>query len=235
MKKISPLICCRSKSRFSSVSGFTLIEVIAALAIFALIMVGLSSLLSQTTRLAGRVKERQSTVLSAQIIFDRFQRELTMAYFQPGLKSRTEFVLATESQGPEIQFTFVDSPVRTLFSRRAGGLKLVRYFLNKDEKSGTANLMRAEKNPTSPDDIKELEAQLVVTGIVEWKVEAYDDRSDQWTEAWDNKGIYTTNRIPPAIRMTLQVVDPNQPKAEQKDRMLTYSTIFPILNEVKTK
>ena len=185
MKKIYQPICCLSKSTSLRQNGFTLIEVIAALAIFALIMVGLSNLLSETTRLSGRVKQRQSTVLSAQILFDRFQRELTMAYFQPGLKSRTEFSIASDGGGPEIQFTYVDSPVRTLFAKRAGGIKLVRYFLDKEEKSGTLNLMRVEKNPTTPDEIKELDAQLVVTGIVQWKIEAYDDRTDQWTEAWD--------------------------------------------------
>jgi prepilin-type N-terminal cleavage/methylation domain-containing protein len=209
--------------------GFTLIELIASIAIFAFIMLGLSNMLGETTRLSTKVKERQSSVLAAQVSLDRLQRELPMSFYDPALQKQSRFLLTSQLGAPELVFSFIDSPIRSLFVPRSGGLKMVRYYFEKHPESGTMNLFRTEQAITSSKEIRQEEGRLVATGIVDLKIEAYNRQNDQWVETWDDTDQFTRGRAPEAVRLLMRVTDPDLPKDQQSQRMLTYATTFRML------
>lgn len=227
----------RTKSLFHR-RAFTLIELIAAIALFAVVMLGISALLGETTQITQRLKFRQGSVLSGQLALDRLGRELSMAFNENEVRTDTLFLLKNEAGGPELIFSYLDSPVRSLFVRRTPGIKVVRYYLDRDEKSGLFNLKRAElpllesREISNPD---EMEGMIVAKGIVELKYELYDFRNDQWIDTWDDKSQFQRGSFPQAARIQLEVVNPEVPKTEYKSRSLKYTANFLILNEERIR
>lgn len=224
----------KTSRQIFNLKAFTLIEVIASITIFAVIVVGVAFALKQVNRIGSRVKERQASVLSGQLVFDRLQRELSMAFDEKLQASPSLFVLREISNGPELTFSYLDSPSKTLFETRTPGLKIASYTLEK-AKNGLFRLIRSETPIYRSDQIAESPSQVLASGVMSWKVECYDRRNDQWREDWDSAGTTTGGYFPYAVRIELEVVDPEVKAEERKSKSLLYRTSILVLNEYEMR
>jgi hypothetical protein len=197
------------------------------MALFAIMSVGVASLMRETTRVSQRVDSRQETVLSAQLSLERLSRELAHAYRERLQREETRFIAREPG---DLIFSFLDSPLRVLFERRSPGVKLVHYFLE-DSPGGAQRLMRAEVPINLHEDLELQEARLVADGILSFQLEFYDARNDQWTEAWDSEAEITFGIFPQMVRVTFKVVDTRHPEEQWPTRALTYQTTVFVLNE----
>ena len=204
--------------KLSSRRAFTLLEVLAAIGLFAVMTLGVVSTLQETGRLTLKMKARQASVFTGVLAMDRLRRDLQLAYNDRLQRSLSVFKGREGSQGPEITLTTFDTPLKTLFTRRTPGVVLTKYTLEKDD-NGTLNLFRAEVPYHEADKIDVQKPQLLATGITKMEAEYYDAQNDQWKRDWDT-AMPTTNGFPRAVRIAVETVDPNLPAIEQKNKTL---------------
>lgn len=214
--------------------GFTLLEILASLFIFAVMTIGIASTMKQTTSLARRVKSREAKTMSAMIALDRLQRELQMAYHENLQRTATLFKLTDGSSGAELTFSLLDSPINPLIERRSPGVIIVDYRLEKEEK-GTFKLLRKEVPYYEKDKLNEATPQVLASGLLQFKLEAYDYRNDRWVKDWDDKGPSTGGYFPKAVRVILEAVDTDLPSEQWKDKSFKVETELMVLNELETR
>lgn len=214
--------------------AFTLIEIVASITIFAVIVVGIAFALRNTNRLSEKLLTRQESVLSAQAALDRLTRELRLAYHN-NLRDVNLFFVGRElSTGPEVTFSFLDSPIETLFVRRTPGVKIASYALEATD-NGSFDLIRSETPIYMFDRIQDSQSRIVARGILEWKMQYYDYRNDQWVDRWDSQGTITGGYFPTAVKLRIKAVDPRLPQSEWKDRSLVFQTAINLLNEYRLR
>ena len=211
-------------------SAFTLIEVLAALFLFSLLTLGVSSSVREISKLSSRIKMRQATVVSGITAFDRLQRDLRMAFNERLQKSVSWFESDNTSQGPDLKFTAWESPTLLLFTQRTPGLAAIRYWLEKAD-DGTMNLMRSQVEINRAEDLEKQPPEVVGQGIVKFELEFYQGNTGQWLKSWDSKQSTTTGLFPRAVRIRLNSVDPLVPEADRKDKTLHLETVVLVLNE----
>lgn len=214
-----------------SKSAFTLAEILAAISLFALMSVAIASVLGETNSLTQRLRVRQSSVLSAHTALDRMQKDLASAFDEKIQRSPSLFKAEKISTGPQLTFSYLASPILPLFVQKTSGLRIVRYYLEKDS-NGSLALFRKEIPYYEFQEIDQALSEKIATGILEWKVELYDPRNDLWITDWDDKGAYTGGYFPGAVRIYMRVVNPNLPPEEQKLKAVSYQTAFLLLNEI---
>ncbi len=211
-------------------AGFTLLEVLAAISLFSLMTLGVVNALQETTKLTLRIKSRQASTFTGTLAVEKISRDLSMAYNENLRKSKSLFQGREGSQGPELTFTTLDSPLKGLFVRRASAFAIVRYKLEKNEQ-GTLDLFRYETLEQNFDKIDTLKGQRIATGVTKMEAEYYDFQNDQWKRDWDSKSPPLAGRFPMAVHLALETTDPSLPALEQKDHLRRFETKVLILNE----
>lgn len=210
--------------------GLTLIEILAAITLLSLMMMGVTTMLTNTSTLSEKLQSRQASLLSAQIGLERIRKDLQMAYDEQMPDDDSLFLAERRSFGPELQFSYLDSPIRTLFERRTPGLKIARYTLEQDS-NGVLGLYRAETPFYDRENIEQADLQLIARGILDLKFEFYDHRNDRWLEEWDDKGTMTQGYFPYAVRIRLEAADPELDENERGDRSVVYRTQIILWNQ----
>jgi general secretion pathway protein J len=222
----------RIESRWNR--GFTLLEVIIAIALFAIIGAAVAGTMGQMTKLTKKIKLKETTVMSGQVALDRIERDLQMAFNEKVLHSPSFFKASNVGAGPEATFSFLDSDIKTLFEQRTPGLLFAHYFTERDD-NGTVKILRATAPSYVGENIKNEPGRLLATGVLEWTLEYYDAQNDLWHSDWDTSAAQTLNTFPKAVRVTIKTVDINLPKEDWKDKALILSTEFLVLNESEIK
>lgn len=212
--------------------AFTLLEIVAALTLFSLLALGIVHALQENSSLTKKIKQRQATTLSGQIALERLERDLEQAYDERLQGSLTFFKSRESSQGPELSFSFLESPLHTLFERRTSGISALRYTLEKSD-NGTLNLLRTSLPLHEKEKIQQSPAQLLATGVLKWELEFYDPRQDLWQKEWDSRSRNTAGRFPLAIRLALETVDPKVLEKDWKQKSLRFETEIMVLNEIE--
>lgn len=210
--------------------AFTLLEVLAAIGLFAVMTLGVVSTLQETSRLTLKMKTRQASVFTGVTAMDRLRRDLQMAYNDRLQRSSSVFKAREGSNGPELTFTTFDTPIKVLFSRRTPGVVLVKYHLERDD-NNTLKLLRAELPYHQSDKIEVQPPQILATGITKIETEFYDAQNDQWKRDWDT-ALPSTNGFPKAVRLAIESVDPELRESERRDKTLRFETNIIVLNEV---
>jgi len=210
--------------------GFTLIEVLAALFLFSLLTLGVSSSVREISKLSSRIKIRQATVVSGITAFDRIQRDLRMAFNERLRNSVSWFESDSTTLGPDLRFTTWESPTVLLFTQRTPGLAAVRYWLERAD-DGTMNLMRSQVEINRANDLEKQPPEIVGQGILKLEFEFYQGNTGQWLKNWDSKQSTTTGLFPRAVRVRLASVDPSVPELDRKDKTLHLETTVLVINE----
>jgi len=204
-------------------------EVIAAIGLFALMTTGIVAALQQTQKISVKLRTRQASVLSGITAMDRMRRDFSMAYNENLQKTPTYFKSHDASLGPEIEFSTLDTPIRSLFSNRTPGVIVVKYKLEKAD-DGTFKLLRSEVPLGEKDKIDTAIPQNLGAGIMKMEVEFYDPYNDQWKKEW-NSAEGSTRGVPRAVRLAIESVDPQTPEIDRKEKTLRFESRISVLNE----
>lgn len=172
----------------SGAKGFTLIEVLVAVAIAALLATALYSTFFSVLRATRAVEDGLDRYADAGRFLDRLGRELRSAYLKPG-DGLTFFRGEALGERPELLFTSFSGP------GDKGSLIAVRYFMGEDELGP-----KLYKEVWSPYVNERLRAE-ALRDIRAFDI-AFLDK--EWAGAWDSK---YEQRLPRAVRATVRLAD----------------------------
>ncbi len=195
--------------------GFTLIEVMVAVAIVAMVTTMVAASFRQTIRTKNAVEAQAGRYRTVRIALDRISREISQAYLsqhedtsQP--ERRTMFVAKKRSDVDEVRFSFFGHQ-RLYQDANEADTAQVQYYGGRDPyDSRKTNLLRRETRRLQNLKIEEQNNEVAIAcdDVVRFKLDFYDAREKVWREDWNTTTADgQPDRLPSKIRITLTVQD----------------------------
>lgn len=163
-------------------TGYTTMEMLAAITLTTLIMAILAQFLLSGVRLWDKNNQAFSKQRQLKIIYQTLNRDLATMYYQPYLPEAAVI-------GNEQELVF--------WEENNAGLVMVKYWYD----AGTKEVYRSEGFWGS-----EPGGRIILKGITSWQFEYFEPHSQNWLLEWEPK----TNRpLPGLIRVTIKTEKSN--------------------------
>jgi general secretion pathway protein J len=211
--------------------GMTMVEVVIAMAILAMMTVSVWSSFSATvkaTEVVGDVQARYNGVRSA---MNRMASEISMAYLSfnrpPGeVKHYTLFEGRADFDKDNLTFSNF-AHLRMRMHANESDQSVIQYFVADDpEDSNRQHLYRRETRRLMGDLPEELEnfeaAYVLLEDVKKLQFEYYDVTNDEWLEEWQTTvSGAQPDRLPQRVKITLVIEDD-----EGEEELYTTQTIL---------
>lgn len=199
--------------------GFTLVEVMIALGLLAIIAVATQQALSTSFDIKNTVTTSNERHHEARQIMTRLSREIRMAFIRaevPQQFREEKPAVMTRFFGEEDELTFSSTAhLRIRPNRRESDQCEIGYFLKSDSNSEYRGKTLYRRESTIVDDKPKRGGHIwpVAQGIKEFKVEYWDDAKeigdDAWQRTWDSHEDENSPLLPARVRITLELEMPD--------------------------
>jgi general secretion pathway protein J len=195
-------------------SGFTMIELMLTLSIFAFITTIMWGSFSQTASSKKVIQSEQDRAHAVRVSLMRMAREIEMAYVSDNENTaianrRTMFVGSARADVDELTFsTFAHQRLRA--GAAEGDTSLITYYGARDpDDRRILNLMRRETRRLQAEDPSTLpgESYILCPDIARMKLAYYDHKKKDWATDWSTLDASGMPYLPTHIRITLTIVD----------------------------
>ncbi|MCB9557519.1 MAG: prepilin-type N-terminal cleavage/methylation domain-containing protein [Deltaproteobacteria bacterium] len=198
-----------------AVAGFTLIEVMVAVALFATVITlvwGSFSLGATGKRQGEAIADRYYQV---RVGVGRLVRDISMSFISkndtPGaITPRTFFVGQRNSRHDELKFSYLGH-ARLREDARESDQATVRYFVRSDpENRRLYQLVRQETNRLGGEQPIEESGHgfVLVDDVLEFHLRYFDEQKNEWTEQWNTTSVDgQPDRLPTKIEVQLTIND----------------------------
>jgi general secretion pathway protein J len=195
-------------------SGFTMIEVMLALAIFAFITTIMWGSFAQTASSKKTIQGEQERTHSVRAALMRMTREIEMAYLSDSENTaitnrRTFMVGSSRVDVDELMFSsFAHQRLRA--AANEGDTSVISYFGARDfDNKSVVNLMRRETRRLQAEDPRTLtsEAYILCPDVSKVKFSYYDHKKKEWATEWSTLEASGNPFLPTHIRISLAVID----------------------------
>jgi len=194
-------------------AGFTLIEVMLALAIFAFVTTIMLGSFTQTANSKRAIQSAQERTHTVRVALTRMTREIEMAYLadeNTALTNRRTMLIGTVRADVD-QLMFSNFAHQRL---RAGAAEsdsaVVSYFGERDpDDRRVLNLMRRETRRLQAEDPATMvgESYVLCPDVSRVKFTFYDHKRKEWLTDWNTMNASGQQYLPTHIRITLTVFD----------------------------
>lgn len=184
--------------------GFTLVEILVALAILGVIVSIVSATFSGALGAQSAAERRAATTHAARTALDRLSQDLTSAFVRRAQAPGTVAV-GLELDHREIEGASRDRLTFPTFGRPIGGgddptsdAALVEYELVVSDDRRDWRLVRREASRLDPEALARAPGDVVAERVVGFEVKLYDGK--EWVSAWNDK-----TKLPRAVEVTIRV------------------------------
>ena len=199
-------------------SGFTLLEVVVALAILSLMGLITFSTIATTLNARDYLEEDDAQNQSARIALGRIRRDLELAWLTPNVQAvnsyRTLFVAQDES--PDRLWFATLSHQRLYRDSRECDQSEVTLWTEDDPNTDGAYVLLRREAPRIDHEPELGGAPLPLAyGVKRFEVSFLDPTNNEWRDDWDTTGTETPNRLPRAARVILELLGPDADDPEK--------------------
>jgi general secretion pathway protein J len=214
---------CRFDGR-ARPAGFTLIEVMLALAILGFVTTIMWGSFSQTVANKRAIESAQERTHSVRVALMRMTREIEMAYLSASentaiAERRTFMIGSSHGDVDELQFSsFAHQRLRAGLAE--GDTSLISYFGERDpDDRRVLNLMRRETHRLQAENPNAIagESYILCPDVSRLKFQYYDQKLKEWENEWSTLNASGNQYLPTHVRITLSVVD-------ERGQEISYST-----------
>ncbi len=205
----------RSQSR-SGESGFTLIEVVVALAVMVVIGTITWSTMASTLDMRDYLEEADVTARSARVALDRIAREVEVAYLTEDPNSklntyRTVFVGEDGSDTDTLWFATLTHQRRYRNSRECDQTEITIWADDDPEYQGTSVLYHREAPRIDQDPDMDGAVSPLARKVTRFDLSYLNGQSAEWVDEWDSNSVEYSQRLPRAVQIVLglQATDPH--------------------------
>lgn len=218
----------RSRSR----AGMTLLEVIVATAVFAMMGLMLLTAFTHTGRMRDRLSARMERDHQARTAALRLSRDLRGAFLSAHVNGAnpaqnavlTAFVAREGLNGDALEMTaFTHRRLRR--GAHEGDACEVGYRVveRRSAQRTTYDLMRRETTRIDTDPQRGGTLDVLVQDVTLFDLKFFDETTSQWAESWNTTSpTGQPARLPQRVRVTIEV-------REENDRRRRYSTETPVM------
>jgi general secretion pathway protein J len=202
------------RGRGNAHGGFTLVEIMLALALMAFVTSLVWGTFAQTTKIKKRIESAQDRTHTVRVALMRMSREIEMAFLSgsevTGTQDRrTMFSGTSHSDFDELRFSWFGHQ-RMRADAAEGDTALVSYFSLPDpDDPMSTNVMRKETKRLEAKDLKLIpgETYILCPAVSRLKFAYYDYKQKDWREEWDTTKADGLQYLPTQVRISLTVLD----------------------------
>ncbi|MEM7609058.1 MAG: type II secretion system protein GspJ [Myxococcota bacterium] len=199
-----------------STRGLTLIEVMIAVAIMAMMSVTLWGGFNQTIVARSRISERLDRSQEVTAAVERMARELSQAFVSTHLnpnQSLQTMITAFEGQdrGRRDRIDFTSFSHRRLYrNAHESDQNEISYFVTDHPTEDNIEVLARREQPRIDDEPgRGGRVEILLNDIEEFEVEYLDSVSGQWTTQWSTtQAAGQPNRLPIQVKISITVLDP---------------------------
>lgn len=194
--------CCSEQRACSASAGFTLVEVLVAISMAAIVLTAIYGVFTSVSAAKTRLDADSEVYHSARVIFDRLGREIRGAAPAGGPNGKGVFQGGRDVRG----YPFLELTTTAVAQQgeASTGIALIRYSLAEDRerpKSGSV-LQRSERSALQGATAAELAGLLrLAAGIEELQLRFFS--GSDWREEWD-AGL---DGLPAMVELSLAMLD----------------------------
>ena len=208
--------------------AFTLIEVIVALGIMAVIGVLAFSTLGSSVQLRDILEQDDAVARSARVALDRVTTELSQAYLSDNVNPNTFNTVFTgrdESGGTALWFA-TTSHRRTYRGSRESDLTEVTIWLDDEEDNNHSVLLHRESGLIDHEPDRGGQVLPLARNVTRFQVYFLDHQTGEWSEEWDSLGSETPNRLPRAVQIVLGLARPDPDDKDDFTEQIFLRTVY---------
>lgn len=190
--------------------GFTLVEVLVAMAITAVMGAMVAGAIQQVGRASDLTREQGERYGEARRALTRLTGELAMAFTSDHYdRARFPNGRPTLFRGREdgIRFTTM-AHVRVFRGAKESDQALVEYSVERDPEGRDDALFRREKPRIDEDPEDGGHRDLVARGVKRLTLSYWDATKKEWVREWDTTRVERTNELPSLVRAEVEITLP---------------------------
>ncbi len=217
-------------------AGFTLIEVVVALGLLAMIGVMAWSTMSSTLLARDILEQEDEVDRAARAAMDRIEREIGLAFLTPNTQAiqsyMTVFVGKDDSECDQLWFAS-KSHRRTRKSARESDQTEITLWCESDPDNGNRSvLLHRESQRIDHEPARDGAIAPLARNVERFDLRYLDNRTGEWADEWDSQGSEQAARLPRAVQvvLVLRVEDP-----EDKDEVIERSYVSTVFIETAPK
>jgi general secretion pathway protein J len=187
--------------------GFTLLEVMIAVAITAVIGSMAAGVYQQVDRAASAARDQGERYAGARLALTRMSRELSMAFLSEHYDRARFRDRPTLFKGESDQLLFSTmAHVRLAQDAKESDQAMVEYLVERDPVSGKDALYRREKVRIDDEPDRGGRKDLVATHVKGISLQYWDLKRKEWVREWSTRTPEKLNELPTRIRIALEIV-----------------------------
>ena len=183
-------------------SGFTLLELLIAVAVVAILVLIQVGPFQQTIVSRDRAEAQVERVTGARLALLRIAEELSGAVGIDDERTRFSLVDQTFDQ-PASDLRFATTGARRVTAGPQDSVEIVRYFLERDPDRPSSMLLLKEQLPSIAAEGVEPTAMVVLENVRTFRAEVLPDPRGAWSPTWQANGA----QVPRAVRLELSLND----------------------------
>jgi general secretion pathway protein J len=208
-------------------SAVTLIEVMVAMTIIAIVSTLLYTGFTQTASNKKRIESEMERHHEIRMGLERMARDLSMAFVSAQLNPdgslqsvKTAFVGKEAGGGSRIDFTAFAHQRLYRDAHESDQCELAYFLTDDPDDSSKDSLARREQARIDDDPLDGGKAQVLIRDVEEFELEYLDPVSAEWISSWDTtQGAMQPNRLPTQVRIRVTV-----PNVRGRGPSVTFAT-----------
>jgi general secretion pathway protein J len=186
--------------------GFSLLEVMIAIAITAVIGAMAAGVLQQVDHAASVAREQGERYAAARLALTRLSREVSMAFLSEHYDRGRFRDRPTLFKGEEDKLLFTTmAHVRLVQDAKESDQAVVEYLVERDPVSGEDALFRREKVRIDDEPDRGGRKDLVATHVRKLSLQYWDLKRKEWVREWSTRTPEKLNELPTRVRVELEL------------------------------
>ena len=186
--------------------GFSLLEVMIAIAITAVIGAMAAGVLQQVDHAASVAREQGERYAAARLALTRLSREVSMAFLSDHYDRGRFRDRPTLFKGEEDKLLFATmAHVRLVQDAKESDQSVVEYLVERDPVSGEDALFRREKVRIDDEPDRGGRKDLVATHVKKLGLQYWDLKRKEWVREWSTRTPEKLNELPTRVRIELEL------------------------------
>ncbi len=218
----------KRKPTFFSRGCFSLMEVMIAVTILAMVSTLIYSSFARSLEIPGYLRNIHERYHKVRIAMDRMTTEIPSAYLSKHVDPNTEespryiFRVMNEDPGDRIDFTSF-AHMKMFEDVDESDQCEIGYFLEADpDIPDQYNLMRREQNRIDNEPSWGGVKRVLAEDVIDFQIKVWDELEKEWVEEWDTSQVEKFERMPQMISIELTILDEN-------DKEITFFTKVQIM------
>jgi general secretion pathway protein J len=192
--------------------GFTLLEIVVALGLLALIGVITASTMANALTTRDMLEQEDQANQSARIALDRLRHDLRLAYLTKNTTAvntyRTEFV-GNNGDPDTLWFTSLSHHRMYRESRECDQTELTYWTESDPTMDGAFALVRREAPRIDNEPEKDGLIAPLAYHLKSLDFRYLNSKTNEWADQWDTNGADTPNKLPRAVQIILVLFTPD--------------------------